>query len=274
MIYLIESNKYLKIGYAKDANQRFKNYHLHNLEAKLLDSKIGNRKDEKALHTLCKDYHYEGEWFINCKEVKNIFKDYTSIILQDFPKVKNLVIDFANIIKEHKDCPKNTSEWYSEYHKFTTNQKKNDKFVYEYFFDLKNEINLPKEIKEYEKYYKNQSDFWKFVTSPKPGTDGTFQISSDMTVKMSFPERECNTDIELWTRNNHVLINHWNLSSDITDHLSDAEAIIEMLIKMTKHCQEVIDKKLPNQDKKIQELKEEIKIFKKLLEFKENPEGN
>lgn len=61
MIYLIEHGKYLKIGYAKDVNQRFKNYRLHNLEAKLVNSKTGIRKDEKTLHRLCEQYHYEGE---------------------------------------------------------------------------------------------------------------------------------------------------------------------------------------------------------------------
>ena len=46
MLYLIEDRDYLKIGYTKDIDSRWKNYQLHNCYAKLISTKEGSRMDE------------------------------------------------------------------------------------------------------------------------------------------------------------------------------------------------------------------------------------
>lgn len=78
MIYLIEDRDYLKIGYAEDVNKRYKQYKTHSLYPKLINHKIGTKEDERNLHELCKQWFISGEWFHNCKEVKDIFNNYES----------------------------------------------------------------------------------------------------------------------------------------------------------------------------------------------------
>lgn len=72
MLYLLEDREYLKIGYTKDIQKRFKQHRCSNLHFKLLDFKPGTLKNEKELHELCKNYLITSEWFKNCKEVKDI----------------------------------------------------------------------------------------------------------------------------------------------------------------------------------------------------------
>ena len=77
MIYLIKSGDYLKIGYSQYPEKRIYELQIGNPEKlKILSYKEGGRWDEKSLHQLCKDYKYRGEWFINCKEVIDIFNNY------------------------------------------------------------------------------------------------------------------------------------------------------------------------------------------------------
>lgn len=99
MLYLIEDRDYLKIGYTKDINSRWKNYQLHNCYAKLISTKEGSRMDEIKLHDLCKDYSYKGEWYYNCKEVKDIFNAFEEFTQQEINYFKQIVtFRFINIV--------------------------------------------------------------------------------------------------------------------------------------------------------------------------------
>lgn len=95
MLYLIEDRDYLKIGYSKNLSKRLKAYELHNCYAKLIDSKPGNKQDETNLHELCKNYNYNSEWFFNCSEVKQIFKDYQNFELEQIYEYKKYVTEKA-----------------------------------------------------------------------------------------------------------------------------------------------------------------------------------
>lgn len=55
MLYLIKDRDYLKIGYADNVERRLKEYRTHTLYTELLDTKPGLKKDETALHNLCKN---------------------------------------------------------------------------------------------------------------------------------------------------------------------------------------------------------------------------
>lgn len=76
MIYLLEERDYLKIGFTRNLKDRLGAYELHNFYAKLLETKECTLGDERNLHSLCRVYHYKGEWFNNCKGVKEIFHNY------------------------------------------------------------------------------------------------------------------------------------------------------------------------------------------------------
>lgn len=79
MLYLIEDRDFLKIGYTANLESRMKTYKTHNPHVVLLSSKDGNRVDEKKLHSLCKEYLYDTEWFYNNDKVKEIFKTYQTV---------------------------------------------------------------------------------------------------------------------------------------------------------------------------------------------------
>lgn len=55
MLYLIKSNKFLKIGYTSNIDNRIKQYKTHNPDIKILSIIEGTREDEKKLHELCKE---------------------------------------------------------------------------------------------------------------------------------------------------------------------------------------------------------------------------
>ena len=61
MIYLMQSNDKLKIGYSKNCKKRLKSLSTGNPDIILLSSKPGDRYDESNLHNLCKDYHVINE---------------------------------------------------------------------------------------------------------------------------------------------------------------------------------------------------------------------
>ena len=56
MLYLLKSGNYLKIGYAKNIEERMKLYTTHNPDFELLDTKEGTLLDEKELHRICRLY--------------------------------------------------------------------------------------------------------------------------------------------------------------------------------------------------------------------------
>jgi len=63
MIYFIESNNYLKVGYTSNITNRMKQYATHNPDFHLLYVIEGDEKLEKEIHRELKDYHYRLEWF-------------------------------------------------------------------------------------------------------------------------------------------------------------------------------------------------------------------
>ena len=93
MLYLIEDRDYLKIGYSKQFEERWKHYETHNCYAKIIASKEGSRVDEKKLHQLCDQWKYKNEWFHNVPEVKQIFNDYSSYNINDYNWIKKHVTD-------------------------------------------------------------------------------------------------------------------------------------------------------------------------------------
>lgn len=76
MLYLIKSNGYIKIGYAKDVKKRMKQYSTHNPDFQLLDSIDGELQEEKFLHKILKNYQFRTEWFYNIPEVYSIWNSY------------------------------------------------------------------------------------------------------------------------------------------------------------------------------------------------------
>jgi hypothetical protein len=72
MLYLIESNGFLKIGYTNNLDNRMAQYGVDNPQYYLLDTAIGDRADEAYLHKLLSDYSYKGEWMIYSEEI--VFK--------------------------------------------------------------------------------------------------------------------------------------------------------------------------------------------------------
>ena len=92
MIYLIKSGNYLKIGFSKCLQKRLNAYKTHNPNYQLLSYKLGTRTDEKSLHDLCKEYHYNNEWFYDTSFVRETFENYGKKI-----KIKS-TIDECRII--------------------------------------------------------------------------------------------------------------------------------------------------------------------------------
>lgn len=194
MLYLIEDRDYLKIGYTKDINSRWKNYQLHNCYAKLISTKEGSRMDEIKLHDLCKDYSYKGEWYYNCEEVKNIFNTFEEFTQQEINHFKQIVtFRFINIASCYTIEPNvsdkmlekikyfvnngdkfKLAKWlhfYTEQEKFKVNtmyinKLENDtpyepQWKYEIFFNKNVMLNLEKP------WFTNQKSYYKFCQKQK-----------------------------------------------------------------------------------------------------------
>ena len=69
MLYLLKSGNYLKIGYAKNIEERMKLYTTHNPDFELLDTAEGTLLDEKELHRICKKWKYRTEWYYYDEEI-------------------------------------------------------------------------------------------------------------------------------------------------------------------------------------------------------------
>lgn len=90
MLYLMsDGTANVKIGYAVDPNKRLKTFKTGNPNIKIESSKPGSILDEKALQKLCKQYHYKGEWFIDCEEVRNEFNNYNAFSDTELQKLKD-----------------------------------------------------------------------------------------------------------------------------------------------------------------------------------------
>lgn len=114
MLYLIEDRDYLKIGYAKNIKDRMSNYKLHNCYAKLLSSKEGSMINEKELHELCKEWHYQGEWFYNVPEVKQIFEEYDSFDESKYIWFKKIVTERYISLRKNKTLPSLSNKDYTK----------------------------------------------------------------------------------------------------------------------------------------------------------------
>lgn len=62
MLYLIESQGFLKIGFSNDIDKRIDSYHTENPKFEVISIREGDRKDESYLHFLFKDYIDHREW--------------------------------------------------------------------------------------------------------------------------------------------------------------------------------------------------------------------
>ena len=73
MIYLLKSGKFLKIGFTSNIENRIKQYKTHNPDILVLSMMEGTREDEKKLHTLCKQWKYDTEWFYYNPKIIDLF---------------------------------------------------------------------------------------------------------------------------------------------------------------------------------------------------------
>lgn len=78
MLYLLKSGNYLKIGYAKNIEERMKLYITHNPDFELIDKAEGTLLDEKELHKLCKRWQHRTEWYDYNEEVIKTFKEFVT----------------------------------------------------------------------------------------------------------------------------------------------------------------------------------------------------
>lgn len=114
MLYLVEDRDYLKIGYAKNIKDRMSGYKLHNCYAKLIDSKEGSILNEKELHELCKEWHYQGEWFYNVPEVKQIFEKYDNLDESKYIWFKKIVTERYISLRKNKILPSLSNKDYTK----------------------------------------------------------------------------------------------------------------------------------------------------------------
>lgn len=101
MIYLIKSNKYIKVGYSKNLQsfkQRLEDYNTHNPCYEVLDiADSGTLEDEKQLHVLLSKYHYKLEWFKYNKSVLKLWNDYTCNLKNKEEDKKKIIFDKSDI---------------------------------------------------------------------------------------------------------------------------------------------------------------------------------
>lgn len=125
MIYLIESNEYYKIGYAKDIKERMKAYETTNPNFKIISYKEGSIQDETCLHRLCKEYKYKNEWFYKKEEVLNIWNNFIPENKKYNQKSNLVIIDLDYISPFYKlksDNAKNLLVWMCEHAEWNTGE--------------------------------------------------------------------------------------------------------------------------------------------------------
>lgn len=78
MLYLVKSHNIIKIGSTKNLHRRITAYKTSNPDAEFLELAEGYKKEEKELHFKLRKYKYKNtrEWFIDCLEVRKIWKEY------------------------------------------------------------------------------------------------------------------------------------------------------------------------------------------------------
>lgn len=160
MIYLIDNGQYLKIGFTNNIESRLKTYKTHNPNCELLMQKDGDKKDETALHKLCKPYKYDREWFYNQQEVIDIFSNYTSHIWKYWEVITKMLDRFVE--KLHQRLFEENF-WNINY-QFNYNVIINETDDWTNCFQIEHMINPPKNYK----YYFNLYNLYRQSSNMKP----------------------------------------------------------------------------------------------------------
>lgn len=80
MIYLLQQQNNLKIGYTNNLLKRIKQYNTHNSDFKILYVLNGNREKEKELHKQFEKFRKSTEWFEYTEEIIDYFNKNGTII--------------------------------------------------------------------------------------------------------------------------------------------------------------------------------------------------
>jgi hypothetical protein len=91
MIYFIEQEGIIKIGYSINPNKRFIQLKLSNPNELIVRLIIeGTLEDEKKYHEMFKEFHHRGEWFLFSDEIKEFIADKEKVDLRyDFGLLNN-----------------------------------------------------------------------------------------------------------------------------------------------------------------------------------------
>lgn len=99
MIYLLKSNNYYKVGYAKDIASRLNAYKTHNPDFELIGYKHGDKTSESKWHEFLKGFRKDDtEWFnITDEEVgKQLVDAFTNIDEITFYKLEPYEEEYVN----------------------------------------------------------------------------------------------------------------------------------------------------------------------------------
>ena len=103
MLYLVKLDNAYKIGFSKDVESRIKDLFITHLDCKLISTKFGNKRDEKAIHLLCKKYNIKNELFEINPKVEEIFNTYICYGLKEDIEKQNKIIKSFKEVKEQCD---------------------------------------------------------------------------------------------------------------------------------------------------------------------------
>lgn len=77
MIYLVQNEEFLKIGYTENLEERLKEYNTHNPNFELIGYREGTKEFEKFLHKRFENLKTRNEWFRYSEELIKDFLTYT-----------------------------------------------------------------------------------------------------------------------------------------------------------------------------------------------------
>lgn len=150
MIYLMESNNKVKIGYSKDCLSRLKQFKTGNPDIVLVDTKIGTKWDETNLHHLCDKWHITNEWFEKNQDVLDIWNNYDPWTTEDFEEMKSEVKTYSSYL---------IGALFSPTHPFFT-LKGFDSVKNKVDEAIQHNIPIPTEVQEYMEYAVNILDVY------------------------------------------------------------------------------------------------------------------
>lgn len=168
MLYLLKSGNYLKIGYAKNIEERMKLYTTHNPDFELLDKAEGTLLDEKELHKICKKWQHRTEWYDYTEEIIEIFKKFTT------RKKSDIIFKFLIVNEDGSEVE--VVDIYNEYQdaeNYILNKYKGNKSVYRIYYMGYSKVCIypDKVIQEQkskiEELTKKLSELYKLVELPK-----------------------------------------------------------------------------------------------------------